>query len=390
MNSNYDENLNLLISKVEGSCDLGWEELCDIIGTDVHPDSLRKAFAVTDYSGYHVAKYLMDKTAGDLTEEMINRLQSKRDEEYKERVRLQDARREYNKELRIEARYENLVDVLKENLQDINRYDTCSFGEKNLHIDRGTKKCAILMISDWHYGAICDNQWNFYNCEVAEKRAEQLIEKTKKYILSLGITDMVVEINGDMVEGLIHVGNRVSSEESAVEQIIHVTQLLSKCIGSLKPYLNSLKVVTTIGNHGRLMPNKKDQGDEKENFELLIPEMLRMILDKDIPVISSQGMDFVKYDFNGRTICLTHGHHDKVNSAINNMIRVFKEVPDEVHLGHTHHHHDINDSNIHVVVNGSIKGTDDFGLGVTRCVTKPSQNLIVYGEDRMIIEIIVD
>ena len=182
MNSNYDENLNLLISKVEGSCDLGWEELCDIIGTDVHPDSLRKAFAVTDYSGYHVAKYLMDKTAGDLTEEMINRLQSKRDEEYKERVRLQDARREYNKELRIEARYENLVDVLKENLQDINRYDTCSFGEKNLHIDRGTKKCAILMISDWHYGAICDNQWNFYNCEVAEKRAEQLIEKTKKYI----------------------------------------------------------------------------------------------------------------------------------------------------------------------------------------------------------------
>ena len=390
LNENYEKNLELLINKVDGIADIGWEEARDIIGADIHPDSLRKAFATTEYGGYSVAKYLMDKTANELTEEMVKRLQSKKDEEYKERVRLQDARREYNKELRIEARYENLVDVLKKNLQDFNLGDTSTFGEKHLRIENKTKKCAVLMISDWHYGVVCDNQWNLYNCEIAEQRAEQLIEKTKKYILSLGITDMVVEVNGDMVEGLIHVGNRVSSEESVVEQIVHVSKLLAKCINSLKPYLNSLKAVTTLGNHGRLTPNRKDQGDEKENFELLIPEMLRMILDKDIPIISSQGMDFVKYDFNGRTICLTHGHHDKVNSAINNMIRVFKEVPDEVHIGHTHHHHDINDSNIYVVVNGSIKGTDDFGLGTTRCVTKPSQNLIVYGEDRMVIEIIVD
>lgn len=390
MTDNYERNLQVLMDKVDGTIDMDWQDVCDMIGVDLHPDSIRKAFATTPYGGYSVAKYLMNKTSQDLTDDMLSALQKKRDEEYKERVRLQDARREYNKELRIEARYENLVDVLKKNLQDFNLGDTSTFGEKHLRIENKTKKCAVLMISDWHYGAVCDNQWNLYNCEIAEQRAEQLIEKTKKYILSLGITDMVVEVNGDMVEGLIHVGNRVSSEESVVEQIVHVSKLLAKCINSLKPYLNSLKVVTTLGNHGRLTPNKKDQGDEKENFELLIPEMLRMILDKDIPIISSQGMDFVKYDFNGRTICLTHGHHDKVNSAINNMIRVFKEVPDEVHIGHTHHHHDINDSNIYVVVNGSIKGTDDFGLGTTRCVTKPSQNLIVYGEDRMVIEIIVD
>mgnify|MGYP007057752857 CR=1 FL=1 len=32
------------------------------------------------------AKYLMDKTANELTEEMVKRLQSKKDEEYKERI----------------------------------------------------------------------------------------------------------------------------------------------------------------------------------------------------------------------------------------------------------------------------------------------------------------
>ena len=387
--NNYEKNLQTLIGKVEGSVDMGWDEVCDYIGADIHPDSLRKAFATTEYGGYNVAKYLMDKTANELTEEMVKRLQSKKDEEYKERVRLQDARREYNKELRAEARYENLVNIMKDCLSDV-ATSNIEFGEKHLHIENKKFKYAILMFSDWHYGALCDSQWNYYDTNVAQLRAEQLVAKTQSYILSLGITDLIVEINGDMCEGMINIGNRVASEESVVEQIINVSKLLSKCILSLKPYVNSIKVVTTLGNHGRLTPNRKEQADERENFEMLIPEFLRLTLGDDIPIVTSQGLDFVKYEFDDKIICLSHGHHDKVNSAIDNMIRVYKVVPDEIHLGHWHHMSDLNDSNIHVVVNGSIKGVDDFGLKVTRCTTQPSQNLIVYGKDRMMIELIVD
>lgn len=387
--NNYEKNLQTLIGKVEGSVDMGWDEVCDYIGADIHPDSLRKAFATTEYGGYNVAKYLMDKTANELTEEMVKRLQSKKDEEYKERVRLQDARREYNKELRAEARYENLVNIMKDCLSDVVT-SNIEFGKKHLHIENKKSKYAILMLSDWHYGALCDSQWNYYDTNVAQLRAEQLVAKTQSYILSLGITDLIVEINGDMCEGMINIGNRVASEESVVEQIINVSKLLSKCILSLKPYVNSIKVVTTLGNHGRLTPNRKEQADERENFEMLIPEFLRLTLGDDIPIVTSQGLDFVKYEFDDKIICLSHGHHDKVNSAIDNMIRVYKVVPDEIHLGHWHHMSDLNDSNIHVVVNGSIKGVDDFGLKATRCTTQPSQNLIVYGKDRMMIELIVD
>lgn len=388
MNS-YEKNLQTLIGKVEGSVDMDWSEVCDYIGVDVHPDSLRKAFATTEYGGYSVAKYLMDKTANELTEEMVKRLQSKKDEEYKERIRLQDARREYNKELRAEARYENLVNIMKDCLSDVVT-SNIEFGKKHLHIENKKSKYAILMLSDWHYGALCDSQWNYYDTNVAKERAEQLIAKTQSYILSLGITDLIVEINGDMCEGMINIGNRVASEESVVEQIINVSKLLSKCILSLKPYVNSIKVVTTLGNHGRLTPNRKEQADERENFEMLIPEFLRLTLGDDIPIVTSQGLDFVKYEFDDKIICLSHGHHDKATSAIDNMIRVYKVVPDEIHLGHWHHMSDLNDSNIHVVVNGSIKGVDDFGLKATRCTTQPSQNLIVYGKDRMMIELIVD
>ena len=59
MNS-YEENLQLLINKVDGVNDLSWDDLCDRLNLDVHPDSLRKAFSVTDYCGYQVAQYYIN------------------------------------------------------------------------------------------------------------------------------------------------------------------------------------------------------------------------------------------------------------------------------------------------------------------------------------------
>ena len=387
--NNYEDNLRILMDKVDGNLDADWGDVRDMIGADIHPDSLRKAFATTEYGGYSVAKYLMNKTAKEMTDDMLNILQDKKDEEYKERIRLQDARREYNKELRAEARYENLVEILQDKLSDM---DVSDFVVKDTYYakDDNHTKHAVLMLSDWHYGAICDSQWNYYDTSVAKSRVQEIIDKTKHYIVALGITDLVVEINGDMIEGIINIGAKVASEESAVEQIINVSKLLSQSINSLVPYVRSIKVVTTLGNHGRLTPNKKEQFDERENFEMLIVEFLRLTLDKSVRIIPSNGLDFIKYTIGDKVICLSHGHHDKINSAIENMARVYKMVPDEIHLGHYHHMSDINQSDIHIVVNGSLKGIDDFGLKATRNTTKPSQNLIVYGEDRMLIELVVD
>lgn len=387
--NNYEDNLRILMDKVDGNLDADWGDVCDMIGADIHPDSLRKAFATTEYGGYSVAKYLMNKTAKEMTDDMLNILQDKKDEEYKERIRLQDARREYNKELRAEARYENLVEILQDKLSDMDVSDFVVKDTYHARNDNSTKH-AVLMLSDWHYGAICDSQWNYYDTSVAKSRVQEIINKTKHYIVALGITDLVVEINGDMIEGIINIGAKVASEESAVEQIINVSKLLSQSINSLVPYVRSIKVVTTLGNHGRLTPNKKEQFDERENFEMLIVEFLRLTLDKSVRIIPSNGLDFIKYTIGDKVICLSHGHHDKINSAIENMARVYKMVPDEIHLGHYHHMSDVNQSDIHIVVNGSLKGIDDFGLKATRNTTKPSQNLIVYGEDRMLIELVVD
>ncbi len=383
----YENELQLLIDKVEGIDNKSWEEMVDELHLSVHPDSLRKSFNAGRYSGYAVAKYYQNKFENEYcTQDEIDRLEQLKKEVYKEKIKYQDARREYRKELTSEARFENLIDVLKAEIVNLDELPLYHYGER---VEKNKKpKDAILALSDWHIGAIVDTQWNCYSVDIAKERMEQLLNKVKRYILNYNITNLVVEINGDMVHGLINVSNRVQSEEDVVSQIIIVSDMLSYFINELKPYVRNLKVVTTLGNHGRLIPNKKESIN-KENMEMLIPEFLKLKLDKDINILTSNGLDFIKYKIGDRVICLSHGQYDKVNEVIEDFSKMYKCVPNEIHLGHTHSYKDINDSNIYITVNGSLMGSDEYAVNL-RKITKPSQNLIIYDEDRCIIEIIVD
>lgn len=372
----YEDELEFLISKVENSTDKTWVEMVAELGIDVAPDTLRKSFTGGRYGGYRVAKYYQDKQTKYLADEEIETLENLKDEIYKERCRLQDIQREKRMSLRIEARYENLVEVLKEQMEILPEIKLNEYKSQ----DRGNNLTAVLQLSDWHIGELVDNIFNFYNIETAKERADNIINKAIDKCSLHNVNKLVVEINGDMVHGLINVSNRCDAEEDVVQQIIIVSELLAQCINKLKPHFTDIKIVTTLGNHGRLGGSKKDYST-KENFEMLIPEFLRLRL--NMPVHSSNGLDFTEYEIDGNMICIAHGQNDKISSVIEDFSKMYKRVPAEIHLGHTHAYKDINDCDIMVTVNGSLVGTDDFAL-TCRKVTSGAQNLIIYGEDRCI------
>ena len=169
MPKSYEDELQLLIDKVEGSDERSWEEMVDELGLSTHPDSLRKSFNGGRYSGYAVSKYFMEKFENEYcSSEEIDRLETLKKEIIKEKVKLSDARREYKKNLSIEARYENLVDVLQTKLNDIDIDTGETFGK---YVQKPKiNKTAILCISDIHYGAVCDSAWNYYSTDIARER----------------------------------------------------------------------------------------------------------------------------------------------------------------------------------------------------------------------------
>ena len=368
------------IKRVTNACSdkkISYSEWGDyILGTDNNysSENLRKAF-------YVVYKLLNKIDENNCNYDAIKDLENLRDEIYKERCRLQDIQREKRNDLRVEARFENLLEVVKDSMDFMPTYEIKNFKPINKNQD---KKYAVLQLSDWHCGALVDNQFNYYNVDTMVDRATKVRNNALEYCKLHNVTDLVIEINGDMVNGAIHVSSRVESEEGVIQQVITVTDVLAKLINSMKPYFNSIKIVTTLGNHGRLTPNKSDS-ITNENFEMLIPTMLRDKL-SDVKIIDSKGLDFTKYEIDGKIIMVSHGQNDSMTKVISDFSKMFKVVPNEVHLGHTHSYTDINDCDIKVTVNGSLIGSDDYAVTI-RKVTTPSQNLIVYEKDRCIYEI---
>ena len=371
MNS-YEENLQLLIDKVDGVNDLSWDDLCDRLNLDVHPDSLRKAFSVTDYCGYRVAQYYINKSTQELTADMIAKIQTAKDAEYKERVRLQDARREYNKTLREDARFANLVDVMKEQINDL---PTIDFGYNGIDHKTGVK--AALLVSDLHYGATSDNVLNLYNIEVCNERMQTLLNKTIHYCTIHHVDELFVNLGGDLVSGLIHVSGRVEQEEDVITQTMQVAELLSKFIAELSKKVPNIKVVGVQGNHSRVSADRR-QSLNPENFERIIFEYISNRL--GIPVMRNGLEDWVAYHIGDRKVFLEHGDKSSMWSAREQAINVLGYVPDDIFVGHFHHMEVIDKHGTDVVVNGSVMGTDAYAMK-HRLHTKPYQILRIYDGD---------
>ena len=88
MPKSYEDELQLLIDKVEGVDDRSWEEMVDELDISVHPDSLRKSFNGGRYSGYAVAKHYQEKFQNDYcSQEELDRLETLKKEVYKEKIK---------------------------------------------------------------------------------------------------------------------------------------------------------------------------------------------------------------------------------------------------------------------------------------------------------------
>lgn len=385
INETYFDYLRRLTEMVHEGI-ISYEEFGDcLLGEDntYSSDNLRKA--------YYVIKKLVPRIESDIEYTVDDDVKFKQyqliqKESYKASVQLRDQRRELRKWNTSEARFEHLVDVMVESIAKLKPLPKYEYGSKrDLH---DCNKTAILMLSDWHYGALVDTQYNFYDTDMCIERARRIFDKCLRYSTIHKVDKLFIELNGDMIHGLINVSNRVQSEEDVADQIMNVAHLISTLINDMKPYYKQITVVSTFGNHGRLTP-EKTAAITKENFERLTNGFIKLRLDDDIKFIEAHSEDFLVYDCDGKIIYLAHGQYDKLNTAISDCVAMTKIVPDEIHLGHTHSFKDINKSNIMVTVGGSLMGSDDYALTL-RKNTKPHQSMIIYDEDRCVYQLMVE
>ena len=111
----YEQLLTDIDGKINGENDYDWSELKDKYNVKCNSDTIRKGSS-TIFGGKFRTEYLKtkmasenNKSSGDINPELDAKIQEMR----KEKIKLSDARVEYNRLIRQEARKESYLDMVR-------------------------------------------------------------------------------------------------------------------------------------------------------------------------------------------------------------------------------------------------------------------------------------
>lgn len=358
--------------------DVDYAELAE----DAYGQSYSSDFARRMMYGSCKTLQLMDECAeADIQVDSQSDLDMKRIEFQKERQKFFDQRREYGKLVTESGRFEHLCDTLRAAAQNLdNTIGQLTFAHEPRFADAGDNE-GVLVLSDWHYGMVTDNAFNKYNTEICKSRVQNLVDMAAQRLLLHRCHRLHVVVLGDLVNGGIHTSARVASEELVCDQIMAVSEILAQAINELSQYVEETVVYVTYGNHGRTIPNKKDN-IHRDNLERLIPWWLKLRLqgNDSVTMADDSGTEFLFINAAGHDICASHGDLDTVKTSPRLLSTLFfkrfgKDI-EYILLGDKHHRESFEELGVTAIICGALCGSDDYANG-KRLYSTPSQMLLI-------------
>lgn len=301
----------------------------------------------------------------------------------KERIKLSDARTDYNKLIRQEARKESYADMVKrvicENVEPIEFDYVERIGRS---ISDGND--LLIHVTDIHTGIEIDSWNNKFNQSVLKER----IEKYTNKIISIGElhdSENCYVVIGEIVSGIIHNNLRLQNNMDLMEQFKYISELISTMLSRLSGCFNEVHVYVTPGNHSRISPKKEDSLDG-ENMDLLLPFYLKSRLQnfKNIFIEENKiNPEIAMFNIRGANVFAAHGHKDSPSNVVQNFTLMFGVKPDIVLLGHRHTNGMSTVFNVKVIESGCVSGADNYAISI-RKDNKPEQTVSVINSDGLV------
>ena len=293
------------------------------------------------------------------TQELDSKLDEKLDTIYKEQVKNTDKLNAIRRNLRDEARIENIKELIKTSIDTLPKLEL-----KSLTVKKDTQAEAILMLSDLHLGVKCSNFYNSYDKNIAKLRLEKLVSKVKKYCRVNNVNTLHILNLGDMIAGTIHVNARIEQELNAIDQTITAAELLAQVCNELTTVCPNVTYRSVVDNHARITPDKESH-IEKENFNRVIDWYLKERLKNTRIIFKDDNLDIGLGKFtlkNGKKVMFSHGHQDNYNQIFQALVGASKEYVDIILIGHFHSAKMKTFQGCKVFINGSIVGTEQYAL----------------------------
>lgn len=259
--------------------------------------------------------------------------------------------------------------------------------------------------SDWHLGeVVCPAEtrgYNSFNQAVAEQRAGVLVQKMIRLSrLWAGdrfasIPGAVVVLGGDMVSGDIHDELARTNESQILEVVLQARDLLVAALEKVADAFGRVFVPCVAGNHGRIDKKKPAKKYTKRNFDWLIYRLVERHFEKDnrvqFLIPDSNTANFTVF---GHRYTALHGDDlgvrggDGIIGALGPIMRGVMKVGaqqaelgaqfDTLLLGHWHQYLPLR----RVIVNGALKGWDEYAHTMLRAVPAPPSQALWFTAPR--------
>lgn len=263
-------------------------------------------------------------------------------------------------------------------------------------LDRGENRLdgdvPTIFWSDFHAGEVVRPEQVFnsneYNMGIMRARFNRLVDNTvfmfKQHLSARRYPGIVVMLGGDMVTGDIHTELSETNEEYVMPVLMETHRMLRRGIRRLADVFGQVYVVTAYGNHGRTnqKPQHKDQAFK--NFDWLLYCWLAEWFQGD-PRITFKipDDDEVQFLVAGHRYRLTHGSQFRGGQGFIGALAPImrgehkKRIASQSYgmpydtLVIAHWHQCIWGKRL--VVNGSVKGYDEYAIDLQFEFEEPKQ-----------------
>ena len=313
------------------------------------------------------------------TEAQIAEINKKKRELEVEKIRFRDERNAWNKQNYLYARLDQKLDYLADRILEQSRVEYPNVEG----VTRLSDNDLLIILSDFHIGATFNNQFGYYDTEVAKERLTKLYYRVREIAKVHECQNCYISLQGDIISGSIHKSIQVTNRENVIDQIKIASDLITNFCYSICPHFENVFFHSVSGNHTRIDRKEDALHDERLDDLIAWTVALRLnnvnnfyyetnLYDTGISQIYIRGNEYVG----------VHGDFDKFSpNGVSNLCMMLGHIPYAILYGHLHTCSISETNGIKMIRGGSLCGSGDTFTVEKRLSGRASQMVCVCNSE---------
>lgn len=368
--------------KMDGSVDMDWQDIVDEYDLNIHRDTLRKN-CTGIFGSLNVKKYYEEKNVVQCSydsDEYLKKIDEKKRELERARVKLNSDKVEYNKWLREDCRNEMIVEKICDAIKTLSPLNSPT----PLCIKESSKE-YLLCFGDTHFGTeveikdLFGNVINKYDEEIFERRMQELLTQTIDLVKKENIKILNIYSMGDELDGILRVSQLMKLRYGVVEATIKYSEFIANWLNELSNYVY-IKYYQTSGNHTELRQLGQPKGTFiEDNMSKVILEFIRERLknNENFKIIENP-TGYMFSQLCGYTVLGFHGETKNMEKQMKDFEKIYGCPIDYLIAGHLHHAKSESVGIDSEVINiPSLIGIDDYSMKLNK-TSNAGATLLVF------------